>query len=123
MINRAVLILKFKQPALKWINESDPYNENPEITIEDVNKENTVYLISEEDSESPDTLNDWLELNYSNLFESELENWCMDEKLWPQERTFSIFQQWFSYDCHTIIVDTVEGPIVDEDDDIDDTYH
>jgi len=124
MINRAVLILKYNQLSLKWINESDSYGESPELTLEDVNRENTVYLISEEDSESPDTLNIWLELNYERLFESELENWCSEEKLWPQNRTFELFQQWFSFDCHTIIIDTVPIPIVDVDDDyIDDSKH
>jgi len=120
MINRAVLLLKAKEPALKWLNESDPYNENPGITLEDVNRENTVYLISEGDSESPDTLYAWLELNYQNLFESELENWCTEEALWPQDRTYELFQQWFNFECHTIIVDTVDGPIIDE---IDEIYH
>ena len=123
MINRAVLILRAKQPALKWLNESDPDNENPGISLEDINRENTVYLISEEDSESPDTLNEWLELNYQQLFESELENWCCEEKLWPQQRNYELFQQWFSFSCHTIIVDTVEGPIVDIDDEFDETFH
>jgi hypothetical protein len=123
MINRAVLILKAKEPVLKWINESDPDNENPGVSLEDINRENTVYLISEADSESPDTLNAWLELNYQTLFESELENWCVEEKLWPQQRTFNLFQQWFSFDCHTIIVDTLDVPIVDEDDEFDSTYH
>jgi len=116
MINRAVLILKYTKLSLKWINESDPCSEGLDMTLEDVNKENTVYLISEEDSESPDTLDIWLELNYDRLFESELENWCSDEKLWPQNRTFKLFKQWFSFDCHTIIIDTVPIPIIDVDD-------
>ncbi|MFK5987169.1 MAG: hypothetical protein QM479_17315 [Pseudomonadota bacterium] len=123
MINRAVLILKYQEPSLQWLNETDPEDENPQFTLEDLNRENTVYLISEEDSESPDTLNEWLELNFQTLFESELENWCSEEKLWPQDRTFALFKQWFSFDCHTIIVDTVDAPIVDVEDDIDDIYH
>jgi len=117
MINRAVLILKYKEISLQWINESDPSGESPEVTLEEVNRENTAYLISEEDSESPDTLNVWLELNYEKLFESELENWFADDTLWPQNRTFKLFQKWFSFDCHTIIVDTVPTPIVDVGDD------
>jgi hypothetical protein len=122
MINRAVLILKYKESALQWVNQSEPDDERISMTLDDVNRENTAYLISEEDSESPDTLNIWLELNYERLFESELENWYTDETLWPQERTFKLFQQWFNFDCHTIVIDTVPTPIVDEED-IDTTSH
>ena len=45
MINRAALILKYKTPAIKWINEADPYQDDPGITNEFVNSDRTVYLI------------------------------------------------------------------------------
>ena len=114
MINRAVLILKYKETAIKWINDSEFYRDSQAITNDDINNDSTVYLISVEDSESQDTLNAWLKLNYMQLFESELTTWFGDENDWPpQERTFALFNQWFNFECHTIIVDTVAGPISD----------
>ena len=115
MINRAVLILKYKETAIKWINDSESYKDSQTITSDDINNDSTVYLVSEEDSESQETLNAWLELNYTQLFKSELSTWYSDENDWPQERTFALFNQWFNAECHTIIVDTVDGPIRDDD--------
>ena len=115
MLNRAVLILKLQEPGLNWLNQVDANDSSP-MTLEEANMENTVYLISEEDSESPDTLNAWLELNYQNLFETELENWYGDESVWPENRTYSLFKQWFSAECHTVIIDTVNAPLIDDED-------
>ncbi len=55
MINRAALILKYKAPAIKWVNDADPYNDNPGITADNIQDDQTVYLIREEDAETPDT--------------------------------------------------------------------
>ena len=46
MINRSAIILKYKPPAVSWINEADPIEEHPGITIEDVNEDRTIYLIA-----------------------------------------------------------------------------
>ena len=120
MINRAALILKYKEPAVKWINDADP-DGNPNITLEQVNNERTVYLIRDEDADAPDILKQWIKLNYKTLFESELEGWYVDESLWPQKRTLALFNKWFNYECHTVLVDKVDAPIVDDDDF--DNYH
>ena len=115
MINRAAVILKYKEPAVKWINDADPYNENPGISLESVNEENTIYLISNQDADSSTILRKWLNLNYKALFESELEEWYTDEKLWPKKRDLKLFHEWFEIQCHTVIIDTVEGSIEDDE--------
>ena len=88
MINRAAVILKYKEPAVKWINDADPYNENPGISLGSVNEDNTVYLISDQDADSSAILKKWLNLNYKVLFESELEEWYTDEKYGPRSRLY-----------------------------------
>lgn len=124
MINRAALILKYLAPAIKWVNEADPYDGETDSTSEEINEDNTVYLISDKDSETPDTVEAWLKLNYKALFENELESWYTDESLWPKKRTFALFQKWFRYECHTILVDTVDAPILDDDEDeCENIYH
>lgn len=93
MINRAAVILKYKDPAVQWINEADLYVDHPGITVEFVNAERTVYLIRDEDADTPNNLKQWIILNYEVLFESELESWYTDEKIWPQHRDLKLFYQ------------------------------
>ncbi len=115
MINRAALILKYKAPAIKWINDADPYQDNPGITIESVNKERTVYLLRDDVAETPEMLDEWLKLNCEVLFEKELEGWYTDPELWPKNITYSLFKKWFDPECHTVVEDTVGDPIIDDD--------
>ncbi|SES91670.1 hypothetical protein [Thalassotalea agarivorans] len=111
MLNRAAIIIKYKQPAVDWINDADPYD-TPGISIESVNSESHVYLIDHDDAE---VLDDWIKLNYEALFFDELMGWYTDESLWPKKRTLSLFKKWFHIECHTIILDTVGTPIVSEE--------
>ncbi|MCB2181329.1 MAG: hypothetical protein KQH63_04850 [Desulfobulbaceae bacterium] len=113
MINRAAVILKYKGPMVKWICDSDPYNKDFSISMEDANEERTVYLV---DDREADHIEEWIKLNFRALFESELENWYTDESLWPAGRNLELFNEWFEVKCHSMIVDTVEGPIVDDED-------
>jgi len=115
MLNRAAIILKYKEPAVQWINDADPCHDDPQISWDDVNCERTVYLISDHDADDNKILARWIKLNYEALFEAELEGWYTDETLWPQKRTLKLFHQWFEVECHTVIEDTVGTPIVDED--------
>lgn len=115
MINRAALILKYKKPAIKWINEADPVNDDPQITADDVNQERTVYLLREDVAETPELLEEWVRMNVDVLFERELEGWYPDENLWPKNRTYNLFKKWFETECHTVIEDTVGEPIIDEE--------
>ena len=61
MINRAAVILKYKAPFIQWVNDADPYKDNPGITLESENKDCTVYLILEDDAEN---LEEWISLNF-----------------------------------------------------------
>ena len=83
MINRAAVILRYKEPFVRWINDADPYEDNPGKTPENANKDRNVYLITDEDGE---TVEEWISLNYKTLFENELEGWYSDESLWPKNR-------------------------------------
>ncbi len=112
MINRAALIIRYKEPFIKWINETDPYSRNPGITSEDANDDATVYLISEEDGEN---IEKWIARNYKTLFESELEDWYPDESYWPKKRDKKMFDAWFDVQCHTMIIDTVDDLIEDDE--------
>lgn len=115
MLNRAVLILRYKEPAVRWINEADPYPDGGEVTVEGANRECTVYLISDEVADTPQKLRMWVQDNFRMLFESELEGWYTEPALWPQPLTMKLFDAWFSVECHSMVFDTVGGPIVDDE--------
>lgn len=115
MINRAAVMLKYKQVAVDWINAVDP-NPTDSITLESVNEERIVFLVSHEDADTPDLVNRWIKANYKVLFENQLYGWYVDESLWPKKRNFNVFQEWFDIECHTVIEDTVGTPIFDEGD-------
>ena len=112
MINRSAVILKYKEPFVRLINEADPYEDDPGIASENANEDRTVYLITEDDAEN---IEKWISLNFKTLFESELEDWYPDESLWPKKRGRKTFDEWFSVECHTVIIDTVEDAIEDDE--------
>jgi len=103
MLNRAVLILVYRQPFVDWINAVDPSSSASVLTLEDVNEEHTVYLVEVEDQEE---LSEWLEQNHAALFEEELGGWYTDPVLWPRDRSLEMFKAWCSPQLHTVIVDT-----------------
>ena len=115
MINRAALILRYKEPAVRWINEADPIPDRVLISLTDVNRERTVYLVSDEDAATDEDIRRWVKENFHVLWEAELEGWYTDESLWPSGRTLKKFDQWFEVECHTVLVDTVDGPLVDDE--------
>ena len=110
MLNRAAVILRYKQPFVDWINAADPYPDAkaPKTTLADVNEENNVYLIEVEDQEE---LDKWLGLNHDLLFEEELNGWYTDPALWPQDRSLALFKKWCLLELHTMVFDTGGSPL------------
>jgi len=116
LVNRAAILLKYKAPAIRWINEADPSEKDPGITVDSVNLERTIFLISNADGDTGETVARWIKRNYKVLFEGELEGWYTDPDLWPQKRTLKLFKEWFDVECHTVLIDTADGAIYDDDD-------
>lgn len=114
MINRAAFILKYKAPAVQWINDNGTENEAQALSLADVNSDRTVYLIADDIADDPEKLDQWVRINLQVLFESELDEWVSDSKLWPDALDYELFQQWFEPECHTMLVDTLEEPIEED---------
>ncbi|NND93055.1 MAG: hypothetical protein HKN42_19520 [Granulosicoccus sp.] len=115
MINRSAVILRYKAPAVAWINTADPHQEDPGITMQSVNQERTVYLISEGDGEDDASVAAWIEDNFRALFESEIHGWYLDESLWPELTGLKMFREWFDVESHSMIVDTVDAALEDDE--------
>jgi hypothetical protein len=112
MVNRGAVILRYKAPFIKWINEADPSEDNSEITMSNANEERTVYLITDADAEN---VEEWIRENHIALFENELEGWYNDETLWLKSRDYKTFIEWFEVECHSVIMDRVGGEIYDDE--------
>ena len=112
MLNRGLLVIRYKQPFIDWLNEADPYPKGSTITQEDANEDSPAYLIHEEAAEY---FEDWLKECFSPLFENILGEWYTDPALWPQDRTLKLFKAWCEFELHSMVLDYVDGPLLDDD--------
>ena len=94
LINRAVAIVRIKQPCLDWINST----EGPELTLEAVNRENHAYLLPEPDTEQ----------------EQELAGFCTDQSQWPKI-SYQKFLDWFAIEVHSMLFDPYEDELEKEE--------
>lgn len=105
-INRNAIVVKAKKPFYDWVSYVDP-----EFPIVD-NDEGTVYLIKELKTKAK--IESWLKKNFDKIFINEMNDYHTDITDWPQKRTFKIFNEWFSVEVSSLIVDMVDTPIVKE---------
>ena len=112
MLNRAALILRYKQPFVDWINAADPAPASHTLTLAEVNREHTVYLVEVEDEGE---LTGWLGRHHRELFEEELRGWYTDPALWPRDRSLRTLREWCSFELHTAVIDTGQSPLEDDE--------
>ena len=112
VLNRAALILRYKQPFVDWINAADPSPASHPVTLAEVNLERTVYLI---EVEGEDELASWLRRHHLEIFEEELSGWYTDPKLWPPDRSLRVLKEWCAFELHTVVLDFGDSPIESEE--------
>ena len=113
MLNRAALILRYKQPFVDWINAANPSPASHTLSLAEVNQEHTVYLVEIEGGEEGPA--EWLARNHQEFFEEELSGWYTDPALWPRDRSLRMLQEWCSFELHTVVVDTGVSPLDDDE--------
>jgi hypothetical protein len=104
-INRNAIFIEPTIAFLEWAREVP--DADLELTLDELIKDNTAYLIPEQEAE-PDV---WLGSNFKTIFEIELNGWCMDTTLWPKDRSFKAFKKFFIVHFCSVIVDLGEGLI------------
>lgn len=98
MVNRAVLIPKAKEPFREWISK---LHDSEKISLKDINDDCTAYLIPEyDDDRQRDRI---IKKLYPDIFEGQLNEWSIDEDMWPQKRTLAMFKKWFELEYHTVV--------------------
>lgn len=108
-INRTALLIKGREPYVKWANSFD--EGDPILDIND--QHSTAYLI-------PDTYDEfnyekYLKKNFKIIFESELEAWMADPNVWPQQLTYKKLKEWFEIQVSDIIFDLGKGDVITEE--------
>jgi hypothetical protein len=112
LINRGVVVIKPKGPFLDWVNR-DLTLSSP-VTMEELRRDCAAILVP--DLGSLEAALDYVEPLKPRLFEMELEAWDRDPANWPEERTSDLFDAWFALEVHSMVWDTVDTPIVKEED-------
>ncbi|MBK8738711.1 MAG: hypothetical protein IPM02_03805 [Betaproteobacteria bacterium] len=108
MLNRAVLIVRPKQPFLDWAAGLDDSGLLP-----DVEGEKTAYLI-QEFSDDDEALR-VLKSVYAEIFERELFGWHTDEAAWPKKRSLVLFREWFEIEMHSVVEDLCGYEVIDDE--------
>jgi len=104
LVNRAILIVKPKQPFLDWANSI----EGPEFATNDA----FPYLVTElADSRDSDKL---VRKHYREIFEQALDSWMTDASVWPDKRDLRTFRKWFDVEYHDFLVDLCDEPLFSE---------
>lgn len=107
-VNRSAIVLKPKQPFLDWLRAADPTSR--EVTMLDLVREPTIYLIPECDTEKEvaEVLRELCE----DIFEEQLAGWYTDTATWPRDRSYEVFCSWFDYQHHSMLVDLCDEPLI-----------
>ncbi len=110
VVNRCVVIVKVKEPFRDWLQSlPDP----TDITTDEINEDNSVYLLPEYEDDTD--IFAILEHFYDLIFEEQLNNWWTDESCWPSNRDFDTFVEWFGCKFHSLVMDLVDEPLVNDD--------
>ena len=75
-----------------------------EVEIEGFDSKH-VYLIPAYDE--TDKYEKFVRKHCTEIFEHELNGWYTDPAMWPQDRSWKVFQEWFDYEIQTMVLDMV----------------
>lgn len=110
-VNRMLVVLRPQEPFLQWVAAlSGPHEWS--LTPEEIELRLSSFLIPVFDH--PDDALDWLEDQYRLLFEAELWQWTEDESLWPRDRSWEVFREWFAFQVLDAPWDLVSAPLTSD---------
>lgn len=103
LLNRSALSVKPTQAFVDWINSLEPTMGDDDLTLDDVDRENTVYLIPEMDT--PEALEGFVRERYMEVLENELRAWEEDERQWPEAVDWALFQRFLTVEHSYLAID------------------
>ncbi|WP_372612027.1 hypothetical protein [Halomonas sp.] len=103
LLNRSALSVRPTRHFVDWINALEPTMGEDDLTLADVEKESTVYLIPE--MESPEGLEAFIRERYLEILETELRAWEEDQRQWPETIDWSLFQRFLQVEHSYLAID------------------
>ena len=110
-LNRHAMQLRPKEAMIRWL-KSQP-DADPEWTAESLSKQDrNVYLVPADETGSMDELQEWLKDHFEPFFEEELSAWYTREGVWPADRSYNTFLEFFEPVLSTLVVDAGDDEIM-----------
>jgi len=110
-LNRIAVVVMARQRFLEWLHSVNPTSR--ELTLRDINAEPTVHLLPEceDDAEAAKLVRRFAK----DIFIHELDGWWRETLDWPKSMTRLVFEKWFEWRVHSIVLDLVEGRLTREE--------
>ena len=109
-VNRSAVVVIPKQPFLDWLHRVDPTS--VEIALTDLERDPSIYLLPECDLEAE--LEERLREACEEIFDGQLNGWYRVKERWPEDRSFDVFQRWFDYRLHSVLIDLARQRLIVE---------
>ncbi len=114
IINRGLVVLKKKEPFLKWLQQLPEPMEG--MTLAQANEDPMALLIP--DFETSEEATNYIRENFEKLFGFEMERWWEDVEDWEKNLTWKKFTEWFDIEASCIVWDLGKGQIERDDEEI-----
>lgn len=111
IVNRTAIVVRPGRPFLDWLHRADPTS--GELSLEDLRREPTVYLLPE--CESEEEAREHLEGVCGQIFEEQLDGWYRVPSTWPNRRDLETFDRWCEWTFHSMVVDLCDDPLLQEE--------
>ena len=112
-VNRGLVTLLPRQPALDWIMRVDP--NPPQMTLAELREEPDSFLVSQRSIETTGDAERWVHRRWKMFFELFLHDWYTDESWWPKTRSLKMFKQWFDVQYSPMVWDLADEPLAHDD--------
>ncbi|MDO5640273.1 MAG: hypothetical protein Q4G28_10450 [Neisseria sp.] len=106
-VDRTAVVLKPTAKFLEWLKSSD--EDMPDLTIEQLRTNCSVYLIPEFDA--PEAAVSYFDDRYQEIFQAEIAAWDVPKSKWPEDMSLVAFWQYFDIEIHDMVLDMEEADI------------
>lgn len=86
-----------------FIKLHEPVENIEKVDLDSFVKNAAIYLLPETINDFNGALN-YFQTEYRTFFETELKQFTSEKMLWPEERSFNLFTQWFAIEFHSTVL-------------------
>ena len=110
-INRAGIVVKLKKPFIDWIifvgkeRDEDDVLGKDGIEMEGFDSKHIYLMPAYDENKDYDK---FIKKNYHKILENELYGWYIEPELWPQDRSWKVFNEWIDWEIETMVFDLAD---------------